>query len=170
MPFLFFIENVIIILVMNMRFYETIEKYNNTIIDLYVDMDGVLAEYDIGNFDYKTIRPLKSNIEKIKNLMNRENINIYILSICKTNSIIDEKIEWFKIHMPFLDRKNMILISKEEKEFNNISSKEIKSNYLSNHVNKSNKTIFVDDDNAIIKYVIKNNEGLIVFQVSSLID
>ena len=38
-----------------MKFYDTIEKYNKEKIDLYVDMDGVIAEYDIGNFDYNTI-------------------------------------------------------------------------------------------------------------------
>ena len=32
-------------------------------------MDGVIAEYDIGNFDYDSIRPLKSTIKKIEDLM-----------------------------------------------------------------------------------------------------
>ena len=41
-----------------MKFYETINRYNDKNIDIYVDMDGVIAEYDIGNFDYDTIRPL----------------------------------------------------------------------------------------------------------------
>ena len=43
-----------------MKFYDTINKYKDKAINLYVDMDGVIAEYDIGNFDYSTIRPLKS--------------------------------------------------------------------------------------------------------------
>ena len=31
-----------------MKFYDTIEKYNDRKINIYVDMDGVIAEYDIG--------------------------------------------------------------------------------------------------------------------------
>lgn len=39
----------------NMKFYETIDRYIDKNIDIYVDMDGVIAEFDIGNFDYDTI-------------------------------------------------------------------------------------------------------------------
>jgi len=78
-----------------MKFYDTINKYKDKDIDLYVDMNGVIAEYDIGNFDYNTIRPLKSNIKRIDELINK-NINVKILTICGNNLIINEKIDWIK--------------------------------------------------------------------------
>lgn len=37
-----------------MKIYETIEKLKNELIDIYVDMYGVIEEYDIGNFNYMT--------------------------------------------------------------------------------------------------------------------
>ena len=54
-----------------MKFYDTIEQYSDKNITIYVDMDGVIAEYDIGNFDYNTIRPLKSNIKRIEELLKK---------------------------------------------------------------------------------------------------
>lgn len=152
-----------------MKFYEEIEKNKEKNISIYCDMDGVLAEYDIGNFDYETIRPLKSTIKKIEDLYKEKNISIYILSICKTDSIVSNKIIWFKKYMPFLKNENIILLSKEDKKYNGVSSKEIKSNYLKEYA-KNDVNIVIDDDNDVIKYIRKNNENVIVFQDSSLID
>lgn len=60
-----------------MKFYDCIEKNKDKNISIYCDMDGVLAEYDIGNFDYESIRPLKSTIKKIEDLYKEDNISIY---------------------------------------------------------------------------------------------
>ena len=151
-----------------MKFYDCIEKNKDKNISIYCDMDGVLAEYDIDNFDYENRRPITSTIKKIKDLYKEDNISIYILSICKTNNIVYDKI-WFKKHMPFLKQENIILLSKEDNKYQGISSKEIKSNYLKEHA-KNDVNIVIDDDNSVIKYIIKNNEDLIVFQDSSLVD
>lgn len=148
-----------------MKFLQTIEKYNDSKINLIFDMDGVLAEYDIGNFDYNTIRPLNSIINKVKKLYKQKNIDLKILSICKKDNIIEEKKEWLKKYMPFFDLNNAVFISKEQ--IKDKSSKEIKSEYIKN--NFSGITIVVDDDNEIIKYLKKNND-IILFQISSLID
>ena len=76
-----------------MKFKEYLK--NNKNIDIYFDMDGVFAEYDIGNFDYNTIRPIKSVIKLMKELID-DNINVKILSICKNNKIVEEKYNWLK--------------------------------------------------------------------------
>ena len=152
-----------------MKFYDCIEKNKDKNISIYCDMDGVLAEYDIGNFDYESIRPLKSTIKKIEDLYKEDNISIYILSICKNDNIVSDKITWFKKNMPFLKQENIILLSKEYNKYQDISSKEIKSNYLKEHA-KNDVNIVIDDDNSVIKYIRKNNEDLIVFQDSSLVD
>ncbi len=153
-----------------MKFYDTIEKYNDRKIDIYVDMDGVIAEYDIGNFDYNTIRPLRSNIKRIEELLKKDNVSVKILSICKTDRIVEEKIEWIKKYMSFFPTSDAILISKEKEEYKEIDSMELKNNYLKTNINSDNINILVDDDNAIIKYIRKNNPEIIVFQISSWID
>lgn len=153
-----------------MKFFNYIEENEDKKINIYFDMDGVIAEYDIGNFDYETIRPLKSNIKKIEDLYKKDNIKIYILSICKNNQIVNDKINWFNKYMKFFSKENIILISKEDEKYNGISSKEIKSNFLKSHCNKNEVNIVVDDDNEIIKYIRKNNINIKIFQDSSLID
>ena len=45
-----------------MKFNDFLLKNKDKIIDIYFDMDSVFAEYDIGNFDYSTIRPIKTVI------------------------------------------------------------------------------------------------------------
>lgn len=151
-----------------MKFIDFFKENNNRKINIYCDMDGVVAEYDIGNFDYSTIRPLNSVISKLKNLSEKNNINLYILTICKSNEIITEKIGWLNKYMSFLDIKNVIFISKEE--YKGISSKELKSSYLNENINKDVINVVIDDDNEIIKYLRKENKDLIIFQISSLID
>ena len=153
-----------------MKLYEIIDQHKSRGILLFVDMDGVLAEYDIGNFDYSTIRPLKSNIEKIKGFCEDVDIEVYLLSVCKTNRIVKDKVVWLGEHMSFLKDKQMIFLSKEAENYNGESSVALKSNYLKD-VNSEGKTIMlIDDDISIIKYVVKNNPDVIVFQDSSLID
>ncbi|MBR1377421.1 MAG: hypothetical protein IJ565_06405 [Bacilli bacterium] len=151
-----------------MKFYSYIENNDDKKINIYVDMDGVLAEYDIGNFDYGTIRPLYSNIKRIEELVKKDNINLELLSICKNNKVVEEKKIWLKKYMPFFDVNKANLISKEEYE--GIPSRELKSNYLKENTDKEEINILVDDDPDIIKCVVKNNDDVKVFHVSSWID
>ena len=49
-----------------MHFKSIIESYNKKII-LYVDMDGVIADYEVGKpFDFINKRPLIERIEKLE--------------------------------------------------------------------------------------------------------
>lgn len=149
-----------------MKFDDYLYENKKNIIDIYFDMDGVFAEYDIGNFDYKTIRPIKTVINIMKNLT-RDGMNVKVLSICKNNQIIDEKYKWIDKFVPFLKQENIVLISKEENK--NFESNELKSNYLKNNIDKNHINILIDDDSNIIKKVLKDNEDVKVFHISSII-
>lgn len=141
-------------------------KENN--IDLFVDMDGVIALYDIGkpyNFDKK--RPLLNNIKVIEEVSKMDNVNVYILSICRKDSEIKEKNDWLDKYAPFFKKENRNILSKET--YPNTSSKDLKYNYLKEHLN--NKTILVDDDNNILFYINENlKDRIILFQDSILVD
>lgn len=150
-----------------MKFKDFLIKNKNRIMDIYFDMDGVFAEYDIGNFDYSTIRPINTVITLMKNLMN-DGYNIKVLSICKNNKIIDEKYVWIEKYASFLDKENLIFLSKEDNP--GYESNELKSNYLKENTNKDAFNILIDDDIGIIKKVTKDNENVKVFHVSSIIE
>lgn len=152
-----------------MKFYDYINENKDKKIDIYFDMDGVFAEYDIGNFDYDTIRPISNVIDTMRKLID-DGINVKILSICKNNKIVSEKHIWLDKYLPFFDKENVYLISKELDENKNYESNELKSNFLKNNTNKNNINVLVDDDILIIKKVIKENKNVKVFHVSSIID
>lgn len=153
-----------------MKFDLFFKENENKNINVYVDMDGVLAEYDIGNFDYETIRPIKTTINKIKELSTNKNIELYVLSICKTNAIVEEKYIWFDKHIPFFKKENLIFISKEEEINLNYSSKELKTNYLKDNLEEGKLTVLIDDDNEILSFIRKSKLDIKLFQDSSLID
>lgn len=150
-----------------MIFRDYIENNKDKIIDVYFDMDGVFAEYQVGNFDYSTIRPIKSTIKVMNDLIN-EGINVKVLSICKTNKIREDKYVWIDKYASFLDRDNLIFLSKEDNP--EYKSEELKSNYLEDNVNKDHITILIDDDSRIIWKVVDNNPDVKVFHVSSIIE
>ena len=76
-----------------MHFYELIKKIiedKKTII--YVDMDGVIASYDFGKpLDFKNKRPLTTNIKTLSQLYNLKNVELHILSVCRFNNEVSEK-------------------------------------------------------------------------------
>ena len=152
-----------------MHFYNLIKKIaeKNDIL-LYVDMDGVIASYDAGKpLDYEHKRPLMENRRKIKKVSEIPNVELFILSICMNNEQIQEKNNWLDKYADFFKYENRVIISKEKNV--GISSPEIKTNYLKNL--KSNKQIILlDDDNRILKNVLKNAENVIALQDSELID
>ena len=150
-----------------MKFNEFLLNNKNKNIDIYFDMDGVFAEYDVGNFDYSNIRPIKSIINLMEKLL-MEGINVKVLSICKNNKIVKEKYDWINKYASFLKKDNINFISKEDNP--GFESSELKSKFLRERVNKNYINVLVDDDILIIKKVIKENKDVKVFHISSIIE
>lgn len=152
-----------------MHFYELIQKQTkNKKTRIYVDMDGVIASYDIGKpYDFENKRPLTTNIKTLSKINNLENTELFILSICKKDSQIKEKNNWLDKYAPFFQKDNRIIISKESNP--NLSSKELKLNYLKS-LKTDNQIILIDDDNEIIKTIKNNAKNIILYQDSELTD
>lgn len=152
-----------------MHFYNIIKDLaeKNELI-IYVDMDGVISSYDIGKpLNFAAKRPLTENINKLKEISEIPNVELYILSICKKNFQIDEKNEWLDKYAPFFKKENRVIISKENTDIT--SSSQLKADYLKNVVTEK-QIVFLDDDNEILKTVLKTAENVIAFQDSELID
>lgn len=147
------------------------EKYVNENIIMFVDMDGVIAEYDMNRpYDFKNKRPVMTNINTLKEISLLKNIELHILSICREDYQIKDKQDWLNKYASFFLKNNRVIISKESNP--DKSSKELKyeylKNYLKNNINK--KVILIDDDNEILKFISKNIKDIVVYQDSTLID
>ncbi len=152
-----------------MHFYQIIENLSKERkLLIFVDMDGVIASYDIGEpYDFDKKRPLITNINTLKRLNSLENCELYILSICKKDYQIKEKNDWLDLNAPFFKKESRIIISKENSSIT--ESGILKANYL-NNLNTKNQIILVDDDNKVLKTVKEKVKNIILFQDSELID
>ena len=152
-----------------MHFYELIkETTKDKHADIYVDMDGVIASFDVGKpLDFKNKRPMKTNIETLRKVSELDNVTLHILSICRKDYQIEEKNEWLDMYAPFFKKENRNVLSKET--YTGISSSNLKSEFLGK-LDKTNMIILVDDDNKVLSVVGTNNPTVVLYQDSELVD
>lgn len=151
-----------------MHFYNLINEISKKEdIVVFIDMDGVISSYDFGKpLDFINKRPLETNINTLKSISEIDNVELCILSVCRLDSQIKDKNEWLDKYAPFFKRNNRVILSKESSVFK--TSKELKTNYLKTLSGK--KTVFVDDDNEVLKYISENVNNILLYQDSELID
>lgn len=150
-----------------MHFYNLIKdliKDKKTVI--FVDMDGVIASYDFGKpLDFKNKRPMLTNIKTLESISLLSNVELQILSVCRFDKEIKEKNNWLDKYASFFYKRN--ILSKESNP--NISSADLKLNFLKNF--KTKKQIIVIDDDNLVLYTIHNElKEIILYQDSELID
>ena len=152
-----------------MHFIDLIKKISiDEEVILFVDMDGVIASYDVGRpYDFKNKRPLKNNINIFREIAKLDRVSLHILSVCRENYQIEEKNEWLDINAPFFEKENRVILPKEDSIYK-ISS-ELKLNYLKNY-KTDKKIVFIDDDNSVLSVVNKELKNIILFQDSELVD
>ena len=134
-------------------------------IDIYVDMDGVIAEYDFGRpLDFLNKRPLLGNIKVLEEISKIPNVEMHILSICKKDSQINDKNVWLDKYAPFFKKENRNVLSKET--YTDRSSSELKVDFLNNI---ESFKILIDYDNGILKEVDKKVKNISLYQDSSIV-
>ena len=145
---------------------DVIKKYKK--IDLYVDMDGVIADYDVGvpkRYDLK--RPLYSNISKLEEISKMPNIQMHILSVSRMHEGLQEKNKWLDKFAPFFKKENRTIIVREDNEFK--PSKFLKEEFVKNIKRDKNKIIIIDDDPEVLHQIMENNKDVILLKDTTLI-
>ena len=138
-------------------------------IKLFVDMDGVIADFDVGKAkDYDKKRPLKTSIEKLKEISQMPNVELYILSVTRADTGLDEKHTWLDKFAPFFKKENRIIISREANNFEH--SAVLKANYLKAVEKDDSIIILIDDDLKILKQVKEDVPEVILYKDTCLVD
>ena len=149
----------------------------NEKVAMFIDMDGTILEYRIFRGESQVIqaheqlmseKPIVPIINVLKEINKIENIDLYILSLGKTTKIIEEKKNWLKKYMDFIEEKNWILIDREKGEYNSENRNFKKSEKMKEKLEEYDFVILLDDDHKILKQTNKDleNKGC-VFHISS---
>lgn len=146
-----------------------LEQFNDKKIKLFVDMDGVIADYIFGSAqDYDKKRPLYDSINKLEIISKMSNVELYILSATRYSSGFEQKNYWLDTYAPFFKKENRIIISREEN--NMIASSILKAEYLANYERDGSVLILIDDDPKNLKDVRKLSDDVILLKDSVLVD
>lgn len=159
-----------------MFFKEYLNKFGNKKINIFIDMDGVVADYDALSFKtnkdnedvYLHKRPVMTSINILKEISKMDNVTLYILSCTKKNGQKEGKIIWLSKYMDFIKKENIYLISREEKEF--LKACLIKKEFLKNNYKKDEINISIDDSHDVIREVENLDLGIIPLHITSIID
>ena len=148
---------------------EYLEQFGDKKIKLFVDMDGVIADYIFGSAkDYDKKRPLHDSISKLEKISKMENVELYILSSTRYSSGIEQKNWWLDNYASFFKPENRIIISREANNMRDSST--LKAEYLSNYKRDNSVLILIDDDPKNLKDVQKLNEDIVLLKDTVLID
>jgi len=139
-------------------------------IKLYVDMDGVIADYIVGApYDFDKKRPLFSAIAKLEEISKMDSVELYILSVSRMNEGIAQKEEWLDKFAPFFRKENRVILSRERFNFEK-SSSELKNEYVSNIKRDSSTIVVIDDDPIILRDMKNTNKDVILLKDTALVD
>ena len=148
---------------------EFLEQFKESNVRLFVDMDGVIADYDVGKAkDYDKKRPLLTSISKLDEISKMKNIELFILSVTRMNEGINQKNNWLDEYAPFFKKENRIIISREANNF--VTSAELKENYICSLKRDDGIIIIIDDDPTILKDISKKNTDVILLKDTVLVD
>ena len=162
-------------------FYEKIKKIceENNKIAMFIDMDGTIVEYPVYQDADITINsknlfinqePVKVIIEELNEINKIKNIDLYILTLAKSNIIVEEKKKWLKKNISFIEENNWIIVNKEQGEYNKENRDYIKWNKIKEKLKEYDYAILLDDDHKILKQTqLELGKKCKVFHISSAI-
>ena len=144
------------------NFYNKIKticcKYKK--VAMFVDMDGTIVEYIVHPFGSITTKskglflngkPIKSVINELEKISKIDNLDLYILSMARSNIIVHEKKEWLKNNASFINEDRYIILNREAGDYGDDNRNIIKAKKIQEKLdNGYDHAIFLDDDHKVI--------------------
>lgn len=147
-------------------------------VSIFVDMDGVVADYRFGEGKniknnklglYLNKRPIYTTINNLKKINEETDCEMFILSSCLYKEQAKEKSLWLDKYMPFIKYENKIFVLSQDFE----SRKKIKIYRIKEKLdsNECELAILIDDTHEILFLALSElKEKVIPFHVITLID
>ena len=152
-----------------MLIYDVLKQYEYEKIKIYVDMDGCIADYEVGvPKDYDKKRPLITNLSKLEEIGQMPNIQLYILSVTRMNNGIEEKNKWLDQFAPFFKKENRYILSRENYNFEK-DSPTLKCEFIKKIKRDNSKIIIIDDDPEVLKRIRKEFNDVILLKDTTLV-
>ena len=146
-----------------------LNRFGEKKIKLFVDMDGVVADYDFGSAqDYDKKRPLIDSIDKLEIVSKMPNVELFIFSVTRYSSGYEQKQWWLDTYASFFKKENRIIISREDNGMRDSSL--LKAEYLANYQRDDSVLILIDDDPQNLKDVRRLNEDIFLLKDTVLVD
>lgn len=144
------------------KFYNEVEKIckENKKVAMFIDMDGTIVEYKVfpeGAISTSTkgefieAEPVVAVIDNLKKISSINNIDLYILSLSKSNIIEEEKKVWLRNNVSFIDEDKWIIVNKEKGEYNKENRDFIKAEKIIEKSGDYDYLMLLDDDHKILK-------------------
>ena len=157
-------------------FYNYIKNLGDKEINIYVDMDGVVADYDVIGYEerknnkdiYLSKRPVMTTINVLKEIATLNNVNIYILSVARNNNQIDGKLLWIDENMNFIKKENINILPREKYGFK--KAHELKKDFLKDNTNNNSINIMIDDSHQVLDAILSLNMNIIPLHITSILD
>ncbi len=147
---------------------EELEKIDGRI-KLFVDMDGVIADYNVGKAcEYDRKRPLYDSIKKLEEISKMPNVEMFILSITRMTEGCEQKHKWLDKYASLFIKKNRVIISREDNNF--VNSDVLKTNFLRDLERDGSTIILIDDDPSILYKVKQNVQDVLLYKDTVLVD
>ena len=146
-----------------------LEQFKDKRVKLYIDMDGVIADYTFGvPKDYDKKRPLFDSIKKLEEVSKMPNVELYIFSATRYTEGLEQKHWWLDTYAPFFKKENRILISREANGMNKTAI--LKAEYMRDIERDGSVMILIDDDPRNLEEVSKLSDDVILLKDTALID
>lgn len=114
--------------------------------------------------------PVQPIIDVLKEINDIPNIDLYILSLSRTNKLTEKKKLWLEKYIDFIPKTNWIILTKENGEYNKENRDFIKSLKMKEKLNEYDHFIFLDDDHKILKGASETfKEKINVLHISSVL-
>ena len=157
-------------------FYEYIKEFKDKTVNIYIDMDGVVADYDFEGYHneesntdiYLNKRPVYSSIKPLEEISKLKNVNLYIMSVARYDSQVKGKLTWLSKYMKFIKKDNIFILPRDKNGFK--KAKELKRDFIKTRIKNDDINIHIDDSHEVLKMLRDLKMNLKLLHVTELID